>query len=85
MKDNMPHKDSERKWDFSLGKNPFTKCIRKAEFPKKFTHPTLPPHNGTSDPNHSLYKYEWHINAAKAMGEIKCLCFPLYLEGVASL
>ena len=85
MKKNQTSKDDEREWDFSPERTPFTERILKVECPNKFNPPTLPPYNGLVDPNYFLFKYEWHMSAAKATNEMRCTYFPLYLEGAASL
>lgn len=85
MRESMQREEDEKDWGFAPSKTPFTDRILKAEFPKKFAPPTIPSYNGTTDPNHFLYKYDWHMSGARATDELKCRYFPVYLEGVALL
>ena len=85
MKESQQREEDEKDWGFAPSKTPFTERILKAEFPKKFTPPTIPAFRGNSDPNEFLYKYDWHMSGARATDEIKCRYFPVYLESVALL
>ena len=85
MKESQQRVEDESDWGFPPSRTPFTEKILKAEFPRKFTPPTIPAFKGNSDPNEFLYKYDWHMSGARATDEIKCRYFPVYLEGVALL
>lgn len=43
--------------------------------------PTMPYYNGSNDPRQHLLKYEWHIDEARAINDVRCKCFPIYWEG----
>ena len=85
MRESMLREEDEKDWGFAPSKTPFTDRILKAEFPRRFTPPTIPAYSGTSDPNQFLYRYDWHMSGARATDELKCRYFPVYLEGVALL
>lgn len=83
MKESADRKDDEREWEFAPSKTPLTERIKFTKFPRKFNSPTIQAYNRTGDPNLFLYKYDQHMDGARATDELKCLYFPVYLEGVA--
>jgi len=64
---------------------PFTDDILHAKYPQRFTIPTIPPYSGKSDPSQHIMKYKWHMDCARTCDAIKCRCFPITLEGVATM
>lgn len=46
--------------------------------------PTIPIYSGMTDPRQNTMKYEWHMDSARATYAVKCKCFPISLEGMAT-
>jgi len=72
-------------WGCTRSHTPFTDDILYAEYPKRFIMPTIPAYSGKSDPAQHIIKYEWHMNCTRSIDAVKCRCFPITLEGVATL
>ena len=85
MNESQKKVDDEKEWGFAPTKTPLTERIKMAPYPNKFKPPVVQAYNGTGDPNVFLFRYDQHIDGARTTDELKCLYFPTYLEGVASL
>lgn len=46
---------------------------------------TIPSYDGTRDLKPHRYKYSWYTDGSNTSDSVRCRCFPIFLEGIASM